>query len=227
MLGKEPPQKFLRVFLRQRLGRRGRRRFIARLPKGKRPDDFRSAAARLLRSNLRGESRRLRERAGCKNVSPGAKGRRVSAQASARCLIGQSLPSGFMSRERSPAANRIQAGRLAVGRASSAGESEADETKRSVRRPGGLIGETRSPSPSARKRCVRKFIAKTSPIASATLAMIPRREKPIAKRRRHERDDETGPGQRQTVLQMGAKGREQRCGKIGVETQIVAQLRRR
>src|SRR6476646_1529247 len=42
-----------------------------------------------------------------------------------------------------------------------------------------VIGETRSPSPSARKRWVRKFIVKTSPIASATLAMIPRREKLI------------------------------------------------
>src|SRR5438128_929811 len=40
-------------------------------------------------------------------------------------------------------------------------------------------GETRSPSPSARKRWTRKFIEKTRKTAAATLDNTPRREKPI------------------------------------------------
>src|SRR4029450_3844087 len=40
-------------------------------------------------------------------------------------------------------------------------------------------GETRSLSPSARKRCTRKFIEKTRKTAAATLDNTPRREKPI------------------------------------------------
>ena len=43
-------------------------------------------------------------------------------------------------------------------------------------------------------------------------------------RRRHHRDNETGPGQRPSVLQLGAKRGEQGLGKIRVETQILAQL---
>ena len=63
-------------------------------------------------------------------------------------------------------------------------------------------------------------------MAVATLDKTPPREKPIAKRRRDEDHDETGPRQREAILQSESQnGASRGLREIGVEMQIVAQLR--
>ena len=58
---------------------------------------------------------------------------------------------------------------------------------------------------------------KTMMIAAATLERMPRREYPMPSDVGDESDDQAGPGQRDPVLQMGRKRREERLGEIGIE----------
>ena len=71
----------------------------------------------------------------------------------------------------------------------------------------------------------QKFMEKTSMIAAATLGKNSAARITDPERRRDENDHETSPRQREPILQMGRERREQGRRKIGIEMQIIAQLR--
>jgi hypothetical protein len=149
-------------------GRRDRRRLKA-VRQRKTAADFRSAAATLPRSSLTAKAVAVAKEQGVK-FSPGAKagpsGRRLQPGAGSTT---RHLTDSCRAHV-TPKDEGLKLG-VAVGRPQ-AQQIEADEKKITFGVQAAVIGETRSPSPRE-KRWVRKFIVKTSPIASATLAMIP------------------------------------------------------
>ena len=118
----------------------------------------------------------------------------------------------------------MKGGGLAIGRPQ-VEQVKPNQQKNPVRGPGGDHGRDPVPFPECEEKMRQEIHGENQPDRYRHARQNPAPGKPNPEWGGHDRDDETGPGKRPPVLELGAKWSEERFGEISVRPEIMLQFR--